>query len=93
MPEDPRGLTRRGFLASAMAAGAMVPASATAAPQSPRATLPIDVLGLDAATRADVEAFAEPVLRETRWLDELPLDTVPFAFRFEPDSDRGGGER
>ncbi len=50
----------------------------------PRAGLAIDVLGLDAATRADLEAFAQPVLREARWLDELPLDGIRPAFAFTP---------
>ena len=83
-------LTRRRFITTA----AVVPATALAvdapdtrafpAADPPRAGLAIDVLGLDAATRADLEAFAQPVLRETRWLDELPLDGVRPAFAFAP---------
>lgn len=78
------GLTRRGFL-MVTAAVAAVPNGATAQtppapPDPPRAGLAIDALDLDAPTRADLENFAQPVLRETRWIDELPLDGVQPAF-------------
>ena len=85
------GLTRRHFIAAA----SVVPATTLAidapgtqarpaAGEPPRAGLAIDVLGLDAATRADLEAFAQPVLREARWLAELPLDGIRPAFAFTP---------
>lgn len=89
-----RGLTRRHFLATAsIAPGAALVVNAPRDQPSPPAVeglrpgLPIDALGLDPATRADLEAFAQPVLREVRWLDELPLDGIRPAFRFTPDED------
>ncbi len=90
------GLSRRRFLASTLTAGALSSPSAVvraqetvSAARDQRAQLAIDALGLDPATRADLEAFAQPVLREAAWLAELPLDTVNPAFRFAP----GEGER
>lgn len=75
MSDKPDGLTRRGFLTAT--------AAAVALPNG----LAIDALDLDAATRADLEAFAQPVLRETRWIDELPLDGVQPAFLHAADDD------
>lgn len=95
MSDNRRGLTRRRFLAAAPSAA--LAADVFAGPgESPRQAPPaaidparpglaIDRLGLDAATRADLEAFAQPVLRETRWLDDLPIDEVTPAFFFHPD--------
>jgi hypothetical protein len=89
-------MNRRTFLAAAptaaVAADAFAGGLATPPPQTApsetataRPGLAIDALELDAATRADLEAFAEPVLRETRWLDDLPLENVAPAFAFRPD--------
>lgn len=92
MSRRSRDLSRRGFLASAVAVGAVAagPTSAVAdqaavASSAPQPTLAIDALGLDAATRADLEAFAHPVLREAAWLAELPLGDIAPAFRFAPE--------
>lgn len=87
MPRSTRDCSRRGFLASAMAAGALVPGLAAGQPRGPRPALAIDALGLDAETRADLETFARPVLREAAWLDELSLDGIGPAFVFLPDAD------
>ena len=85
------GCSRRGFLASALAVGALPSAAASAAPTTwglQTAGRAIDALGLDAATRAELEVFAQPVLRETAWLAELPLDEFAPAFVFGRDARR-----
>lgn len=96
MSRGSRALSRRGFLASTVAAGALAardPGVEThetgVAASGQQSALAIDALGLDPATRADLEAFAQPVLREAAWLAELPLDNVAPAFRFAPED----GER
>jgi hypothetical protein len=90
-------VTRRGFLSAASAVvltsgtlGADQTVSTPAAPgpaassASARPVFAVDLLGLDPATRTDLETLAQPVLREARWLDELPLDDVRPAFTFDP---------
>jgi len=75
---------RRRFLAAA-ALGGVAPFVGAAEGTRPRATFAaVDDLALDAETRADLEAFAQPVLQEAAWLEELPLDDVDPAFVFVP---------
>ncbi len=77
---------RRDFLIAALAGGAG--ASSAGAQDTPRTKSPafasVDDLGLTPETRADLETFAEPVLREVAYLAELPLDGVDPAFVFVP---------
>lgn len=80
-------LSRRRFLASAAAVGAVVSPGAQQVASGPRPAFAVDALGLAPAARADLEAFAEPVLREAAWLDDLPLDHVSPAFRFSPEGE------
>lgn len=77
---------RREFLVAAVVAGAGLPAALAAGETAPRrpAFAGVDDLGLPAEARADLEAFAEPVLRDVSWLSELPLDTIDPAFVFVP---------
>lgn len=89
MKEQRSAFTRRGFLASTVTFGAVVSQASVLEGRQPRSAFGIDALGLDPATRADLESFAQAVLRETAWLDELPLDNVSPAFRFVPP---GGDE-
>ena len=78
------GFTRRTFLSSAAVAGAVLPHTIAGQSQPRRSALGIDALGLDPAIRADLEEFAVPVLRETAYLAELPLDGISPAFTFVP---------
>ena len=78
-----------GSPASAVTAAIEAPApSATPSQAAPTAgpspAFAVDLLGLDAAARADLETLSQPILRETRWLDELPLDDIRPAFAFDP---------
>ncbi len=82
-----QALSRRGFLSSAMAVGAVVTTGGQEVETRRRPTFAVDGLGLDPAARADLEAFAEPILREAAWLDDLPLDHVSPAFRFSPEGE------
>jgi hypothetical protein len=84
MQQHHSGLTRRAFLASAAVAGAVAPGAASAQGRPQPSPLAIDALRLEPAVRADLEAFAEPVLRDTAYLAELPLENVSPAFRFVP---------
>jgi hypothetical protein len=79
------GHSRRRFLTSVTALGGVVPLG-TPAEEARRAVsfAAVDDLGLDAAQRADLEAFAQPVLKEAAYLEELPLDDVDPAFVFVP---------
>ncbi len=79
------GHGRRRFLTSVTALGGLAPFAAPAQEADRRVTFAaVDDLGLDPAQRADIERFAEPVLKEAAWLDELPLDDVNPAFVFVP---------
>jgi hypothetical protein len=80
---------RRRFLTS-LTLGGLAPLAAplatdATAEAAARATFAaVDDLGLEPAVRADLEAFAQPVLQEAAWLEELPLDDVDPAFVFVP---------
>ncbi len=78
------GFTRRTFLSSTALVGAVLPQAVAGQSGTQRSALGIDALGLDPAIRADIEQFAEPVLRETAYLAELPLDDISPAFVFVP---------
>lgn len=77
---------RRTFLGLAVAAGAGASVALAAGEAAPRPAgfAGVDDLGLPAEARADLEAFAQPVLREVAWLAELALDGVDPAFVFVP---------
>ncbi len=76
---------RRRFLTSVTALGGLAAFTASAQEAGRCVSFAaVDDLGLDPAQRADLERFAEPVLREVAWLDELPLDDVNPAFVFVP---------
>jgi hypothetical protein len=79
---------RREFLATAaVAAGGCAPVALAMGGEStpPRLVFAgVDDLGLPAEARADLESFAEPVLRDVAWLAELPLEGVDPAFVFVP---------
>jgi hypothetical protein len=78
------GSGRRSFLTS-LALGGVAPfATPSAGAEPPSTFAAVDDLGLDAARRADLEAFAQPVLQEAAWLAELPLEDVDPAFVFIP---------
>jgi hypothetical protein len=78
------GSGRRDFLAS-LALGGGAPFATPSAGAERRATFAaVDDLGLDAGLRADLETFAQPVLQEAAWLEELPLDEIDPAFVFIP---------
>lgn len=75
---------RREFLTS-LALGSLAPWAASAEEARARPSFAaVDDLGLDPAQRADLERFAQPVLQEAAWLEELPLDDVDPAFVFVP---------
>jgi hypothetical protein len=79
------GPSRRHFLTSVAALGGIAPFAAPAEGIRERPTfVAVDDLGLEPAQRADLEAFAQPVLQEAAWLEELPLDDVDPAFVFVP---------
>ncbi|HUG54804.1 MAG TPA: hypothetical protein VMR21_14440 [Vicinamibacteria bacterium] len=88
MPSDPGrggGHGRRRFLKSVTALGGVVSLPTLAEAARPHLCFAgVDDLGLEAAQRADLEAFARPVLEEAAWLEELPLDDVDPAFVFVP---------
>lgn len=87
MKRTRRGPTRRTFLSSTALVGAVLP-QVPAGQSGPQVSaLGIDALGLDPATRSDIEQFAQPVLRETAYLAELPLDGISPAFTFVPPGD------
>ena len=69
--------TRRQFVGMLAALGA--PQTST----SPK-RLPIYDLDLPPEVLTDLEAFAQDVIREARWLDELPLENVDPDFTFVP---------
>lgn len=46
--------------------------------------LPIYDLNLPAAVLADLEAFAQEVIRDVSYLDELKLESVGYSFVFVP---------
>lgn len=80
---------RRRFLTQVTVLGGLAPLAAQAETQAPAADrrvtfAAVDDLGLDLAQRADLEQFAEPVLRDAAFLEELPLDDVNPAFVFVP---------
>jgi hypothetical protein len=80
----PSGSGRRDFLTS-LALGGAAPFATPSVGAAERVTFAaVDDLGLDAARRADLEAFAQPVLQEAAWLEELPLEDVDPAFVFVP---------
>jgi hypothetical protein len=79
------GHSRRRFLTSVTALGSVAPFATPSDGAERRATFAaVDDLGLDPAQRADLESFAQPVLQEAAWLEELPLDDVDPAFVFVP---------
>jgi len=78
-------MTRRTF-GTAIAAAGMSPAAAVSSPAGELSGggLPVDQLHLPAEVYADLKAFAEPVLEQARWLEELPLEGVDPGFAFTP---------
>jgi hypothetical protein len=88
MPSDRReirgGQSRRHFLTSVAALGSVAPLAAAEGAEPGITFAAVDDLGLDPALRADLEAFARPVLQEAGWLEELSLDEVDPAFVFVP---------
>lgn len=75
---------RRQFLTS-VALGGLVPFAGPAEGTRGRPTFAaVDDLGLEPTQRADLETFAQPVLQEAAWLEELPLDDIDPAFVFVP---------
>lgn len=76
--------TRRCFTAG-LAALSGVPLAATGpAPASDTDCLPIRELNLPADVLADLASFAEPVLEQARYLNELPLEGIAPGFVFIP---------
>jgi hypothetical protein len=78
---------RRAFLGKVAALGAVPLAGPVAGDQTGASAAPrlaVDDLGLPPEVRADLASFAEPVLREAAWLEELPLDGALPAFVFVP---------
>jgi hypothetical protein len=87
MPAKPR----RSFLKLAAAGGAAIGVPATfvgAQPATtvvpPRSATGLDGLNLDVETRADIERFADVVLRDVASVSELPLEKVDLPFVFVP---------
>jgi hypothetical protein len=79
------GHSRRRFLTSATALGALAPLTTPGLGADRRTTFAaVDDLGLEPAQRADLESFAQPVLQEAAWLEELALDDFDPAFVFVP---------
>jgi hypothetical protein len=82
--------SRRDFVAALAALGCASPSAAGVAPPSSNRPgghgLPIYDLNLPPEVLADLEAFAQEVIRDVRYLDELPLEDVPPAFVFVPRS-------
>ena len=69
-------VTRRSlFAAAALAPAPLLPAADSSALQA---------LNLPAELQADLDQRVEAVLRESRWLEELPLDEVSPGFVFVP---------
>jgi hypothetical protein len=77
------GSGRRQFLAS-VALGAAAPLAVPEGDRGRPTFAAVDDLGLEPALRVDLESFAQPVLQEAAWLEELPLDDIDPAFVFVP---------
>lgn len=78
--------SRRDFVAALATLGS-VPSPASEALAAERGTghdLPIYDLNLSPAVLADLEAFAQDVIRDVRYLDELQLEGTGYAFVFAP---------
>ena len=75
---------RRQFLTAAALGGLLPFAEPAEGPRGRPTFAAVDDLGLEPAQRADLESFAQPVLQEAAWLEELPLDDVDPAFVFVP---------
>lgn len=77
--------SRRSFVGAVAVLGWSPLLASPGPPQAKQAgPLAVHDLGLPPDVFADLESFAEPLLREARWLDELPLDDVEPAFAFVP---------
>jgi hypothetical protein len=75
--------TRRNFTKALAMLAPLQPAPA--APPAPEAAcLPIHALNLPPDVLADLKSFAEPVLAQARYLEELPLQGVDPGFVFVP---------
>jgi hypothetical protein len=84
MTQDAR--SRRDFVALLATLGC-APGLSAESPDVNRASghsLPIYDLGLPPDVLADLEVFAQEVIRDVRYLDELPLEDVAPAFVFVP---------
>lgn len=79
----PEGGGRRDFL-SAVVLGGLTPFAGPVEGKGRSTFADVDDLDLEPAERADLERFAQPVLQEAAWLEELPLDDVDPAFVFVP---------
>ncbi len=79
---------RRDFLIAALTGGTAAAASTVTGQGTPVPRPPgfagVHDLGLSPEARADLEAFAEPVLRDVAYLAELPLDGLEPAFVYVP---------
>jgi len=86
MPEDIP--SRRDFVAALAALGCASPSAAGATPPGSNGAgghgLPIYDLNLPLEVLSDLEAFAQEVIRDVRYLDELPLEDVAPGFVFVP---------
>ena len=76
--------TRRNFAKGLAALGGapLQPARPASAPE--KDCLPIHELNLPPEVLADLESFAQPVLAQARYLEELPLEGVDPGFVFIP---------
>ncbi|MEO8362451.1 MAG: hypothetical protein ABI672_20665 [Vicinamibacteria bacterium] len=81
---------RRRFLLTALAGTATLPCAPADAAQVPDRVSPrsgssgLDGLNLTPEVKADIEAFAQPVLQDVAYLSELALDDLEPALVFVP---------
>ncbi len=78
--------SRRDFVALLATLG-WAPGMAAQSPNTNRGTghnLPIYDLNLPPEVLADLEAFAQVVIRDVKYLDELDLEGIGYAFTFVP---------